>query len=200
VTIATNAGNRLPLAEAAYARRVDVALVVVISLDGCITKHDVEGVAWASEADKVHFRNELALADAYVFGSGTYEASRTAIRAALRPDLRRVVMTRSPERYADDGVPRALEFTNASPQSIVDTLRADGCQRLAVLGGSAVYSAFLTADLCDEVIVTVEPRVFGTGTRLAGTQLALDATLRLERMEQIGDDTVVLRYRRRVFE
>jgi dihydrofolate reductase len=175
---------------------VDVVLIVAISLDGCITKHSSAGTAWTSEADQVHFRRELSTVDAHVFGSGTYLTERPRIRAALSTGKRRVVMTRTPDEYAADAVAGALEFTDGSPASIVEGLRADGFTRLAVLGGSVVYSAFLAAELCDQVLVTVEPRVFGSGTRFAGIETALDTTLCLNAVEHLNDDTLLLRYSR----
>lgn len=177
------------------ATTMDIVLIAAISLDGCLTRHDAHGTAWASPEDQLHFRTEIAGFDTQVFGSGTYDAERERIRPALTSSRRRVVMTRSPERYAGEQVAGELEFTNDPADVIVDRLRADGHRRVAVLGGGVVYRAFLASALLTDVVVTLEPRVFGTGTRLAGTDVALDPALRLTGVEHLSDDTLLLRYR-----
>ncbi len=174
---------------------MDVVLIAAISLDGCITRHDDAGTEWTSRADQEHFRSELRSCDAHVFGSATYDVERPRLRPGLSSERRRIVMTRRPAAYAADEVPGALEFSDAAPAAIVERLRDDGCRRVAVLGGSVVYRAFLDAGLLTEAVITVEPRCFGRGTRLGGTDVAFDAHLALDAVERIGTDSVVLRYR-----
>ncbi len=176
---------------------MDVVLIAAISLDGCITRHAAPGTAWTSPDDQAHFRSELAGFDAHVFGSGTYDVERAAILPGCSPARRRIVMTRRPHAYAGDTRPGALEFTDADPATIIGRLRADGRRRVAVLGGNVVYRAFLDSDLLTGAVVTVEPRCFGSGTRLAGTDTPIDARLGLEAVERIGGDSIVLRYRPR---
>jgi dihydrofolate reductase len=174
---------------------VEIILIAAISLDGCITRHGEHGTAWTSAADEEHFRRQLAGFDAHVFGSGTYDAERSRIRGALTTARRRVVMTRSPARYAGEELAGALEFTDEPVEAIADRLRADGHRRLAVLGGNVAYRAFLASRLLDEVVLTLEPRVFGMGTRLAGDAIAIDASLRLTEVTHLDESTLLLRYR-----
>lgn len=174
-----------------------VVLVAVVSLDGCLTKHDEPGASgWASTDDQRHFRSTLATCDASVMGSATYLEAREQIRANLTAQRRRVVMTRSPERFVEDGVPDRLEFTSETPTSIVDRLRADGHHRCAVLGGGQIYSQFLAAGLVDEMLITIEPRVFGNGIRLAGIDTAIDPRFTLTEVSRLGTDTVLLTLQR----
>ena len=171
-------------------------LVAVVSLDGCLTRHHDDGAGWASDADKQHFASALAAADVYLMGSATYSAARDDIRRRLDSGHRRVIITRTPQKYADDAVPGQLEFTSESPTEILDRMRADGHGRCAVLGGGEIYNLFLAADAVDELQLTVEPRLFGAGKRLAGTSTAIDPALRLGQVEHLSDDTLLLTYRR----
>lgn len=145
-----------------------VVLFAAQSLDGCITRHEEAGDAFASDADKMHFRAALRACDACVMGRATYEQSKERMRPQAFPGLRRVIWTRTPETWAAETIPDVLEFSGASPREITDTLRNAGRRRCAILGGGSVNAAWLAAGLVDEVCVTVESRIFGFGTALAG--------------------------------
>ncbi|MBC8011959.1 MAG: dihydrofolate reductase, partial [Burkholderiales bacterium] len=81
-----------------------VVLYAAQSLDGWITRHSTAGDAFASAADKVHFRAAIRACDACVMGGATYDQSKERMRPAAFPGLRRVVWTRRPEARAADAV------------------------------------------------------------------------------------------------
>lgn len=146
-----------------------VVLFAAQSLDGRITRRAEAGDAFASAADKAHFREAIRACDACVMGAATYAQSKERMRPSALPGLRRVIWTRSPatpERAAE-AVPGVLEFTAESPAETVARLRAAGRRRCAVLGGGQVNAAWLAAGLVDEVCVTVESWIFGYGVPLA---------------------------------
>ena len=182
--------------------------VVVSSIDGYITKHDGAATDWASPEDQKHFFGFLRSCDVSVMGGETYRASRTAILAGVArrdnqaPDKsrprRKVVWTRDPDTYAADAVLGLLEFTNEPVGAIVTTLRRDGHQRCAVLGGGELYGAMLAADLIDEIVLTIEPVAFGTGVRHTGTGHVINGRFSLADVERLNADTLLLTYRRPV--
>jgi dihydrofolate reductase len=147
---------------------MQVVLIAAQSLDGWITRHLVAGDAFASQADKTHFRAIIRECDACVMGRATYEVSKDRMRPQAFPGLRRVIWTRRPEAHAAEAIPDVLEFTGESPAETTSRLRTDGRKRCALLGGGTVNAAWLAAGLVDEVCVTVESRIFGFGTALAG--------------------------------
>jgi dihydrofolate reductase len=176
---------------------MDTVLIAVISLDGCLTRHDDPGATgWASPADQAHFRAALAASDVFIMGSATYRDARDSIRANLKAEHRRIILSRSPAKFADDAVPGKLEFTSEDPRDLIARMRADGHRRCAVLGGGEVYNLFLGSGVVDELQLTLEPRVFGVGTRLAGTATPIDPTLSLVKVDHLSDDTLLLTYRR----
>jgi dihydrofolate reductase len=176
---------------------VHVALIAVQSLDGCITRHDTGGAGgWASPEDQDHFRRELASCDCAVFGAGTYRADRAHIRPRVRPELLRMVMTRRPTapEAAADAVPGQLEFTDRSPADLLAELERRGRRRCALLGGEQVYGRFLAEGLVDELVLTVEPVLFGAGRRLVGEPL--ERRFVLADVGRLNPSTLLLRYRR----
>ncbi|MEN9840289.1 MAG: hypothetical protein RL376_89 [Verrucomicrobiota bacterium] len=176
---------------------MNVVLYAAQSLDGWITRHAEAGDAFTSAADKAHFRAAIRGCDACVMGAATYEQSKERMRPEAFPELRRVVWTRTPgaaERVAES-VAGVLEFTDETPTETVARLRADGRQRCALLGGGQVNAAWLAAGLVDEVCVTVESRIFGVGTPLAGPGWALGVELALIEVKTLAPEgPVLLRY------
>lgn len=178
-----------------------VVLLAVVSLDGCLTRHELAGAGGlSSAADGAHFRSVLAGCDASICGRPTYLEERDHVLRTARKGLtsrRRIVMTRNPAGMAADLVPGLLEFTDASPAAILDYLRADGRQRVAILGGGQIYNTFLGQNLVDEVSLTIEARVFGQGTRFAGDSTPIDPSLTLQDVVRLGPNTLLLTLTRR---
>jgi dihydrofolate reductase len=171
-------------------------VIAVISLDGCITRHDVPGAqGWASPEDQAHFRSACAPCDVRIFGSGTYIPDRESMRGSARPGVRRIILTSDPERFHDDAIPGQLEFTAEAPHALVARLAGEGHLRCAVLGGGKVYGSFLQSGLVDEIELSVEPVVFGSGTRFAGSE-PIEQNFRFVSIDKLNESTLLLRYAR----
>lgn len=169
-----------------------VVLLAALSLDGRLTRGDRPGDAFVSDADRSHFRAEMSTCDACVMGRRTYDASRQRLRPDLRPDLRRVVWTRSPEAHASDAIPRALEFSAEAPAALHTRLAADGRRRCALLGGAELNTAWLDAGLVDEICITLESWIFGGGVSLAP---GIETSLELREVRPLTPNgPVLLRY------
>lgn len=170
-------------------------LIVAQSIDGFITRHDKAGTQFCSESDQTFFFKALQQFDCQIMGRATYELSREKIRDALGKKRLRKIITRNPERWASEAVAGSLEFTNASPKNLVDELKARDCASCALLGGTQTYSAFLQADCVDEIWITLEPTIFGSGKKLAEGQL--DTAFTLLSAEQLSPNTILLKYQKK---
>jgi len=170
-----------------------LTLIAAQSLDGFITRHDTPGSNFASAEDRRFFREALRSFDCCVMGAVTYRTARDTIRASLMPDRLRVVITRSPEKYASDVISGKLEFACTPPAQLVADLRQRGCQYCAILGGSQIHSLFLEAGLIDELWLTIEPQLFGEGTPLLARRAA--AKLTLLSSQNLAPNTLLLKYR-----
>jgi riboflavin biosynthesis pyrimidine reductase len=108
------------------------------------------------------------------------------------PDRLRIVLTHKPEAFANDGAPGKLEFVNTPPAPLIADLKQRGFQRCAILGGSQIHSLFLEAGLVDELWLTLEPLLFGSGTPL----LARPTTTKLSHLssEKLGPSTLLHKY------
>ncbi len=157
-----------------------VTLAAVISLDGKITNGDDPHVhAWSSKEDWAHFVQLRSEQDCIIMDRVTYEVVKPEPQAGIL----RIVLTNHPDLY--QAIPGQLEFITATPRRALAHARAAGCQHVLLAGGSTVSSDFLRAGVVNELYITFEPVVFGTGTPLLAAR-ALDVQLRLKDVQQLN--------------
>ena len=172
---------------------MNITLALVTSVNGKLTRGTSTNIyEWTSKEDRQYF---FSLIDAYsliFMGRKTYEASKSVIR--LKPGTLRIVLTRQPERYVQETVPRQLEFSADSPKVLVKRLEKAGYKEALVVGGSGVASGFLRAKLVDTVNMTLEPYLFGTGVQFLD-RMGLNVSLQLMSYKQLNArGTLLLTY------
>lgn len=181
-----------PGSPAGSAEGITAVGIVVMSLDGCLTRHEDEGVDFASESDRRYFTEVLDSFDSTLLGAGTFEARRAGILGSLSPRRLRVVWTRNPSRYQDLERAGMLEFRSGGVQDILAGLARRGLRRCAILGGTALFTACVEAGVMSELWMTLEPVVFGTGRRMFTGRL--DTAFRLHNLRRLSPDTLLLEY------
>lgn len=166
---------------------MNVILLMAMSADGYITKHQDALVDWTSKEDKKHFVRVTKEAGALIYGSKTFAFHNKAL-----PDRLNIVMTRNPDVSKNE--PGVLEFTNQEPAAILQDLEARGYKNVVLAGGSEINALFLRERLVNELYLTVEPFLFGSGKRLSA-ELNLDIPLELVESSLLNDNAVLLHYR-----
>lgn len=168
-----------------------IVLVFVATLDGKITKWGDPFVRkWSSKEDQDYFTNLWNNAHLIVMGSKTYDADM------LKPSPHRlaVVMTTNPLRYKQLEIPGQLEFSNNTPEEIVARFTAGGYGQMMVVGGPHIATSFIKAQLIDELWLTIEPIIFGSGGSFV-IEEELDINLRLISCEKVNEHgTLFTRY------
>lgn len=169
-------------------------MVAATSLDGKITRgNTTDTYSWTSPEDKQFFASQVTASNLIVMGRKTYEAAREHMAVSL--ERLRVIMTKTPENFAHEVIPHALEFTAETPEQIVRRLEEQGYEKMLILGGASVYTAFMRAGLVDEIYLTVEPIVFGSGKNLFADQ-DFEADLSLIEQKKLNDrGTLLLKYK-----
>jgi dihydrofolate reductase len=168
-----------------------ITLVFVTSVDGRVTRWgDPDVAAWTSAQDQEHFHAIWKKARLIVLGSRTFLAEQ------IKPpgNSLLVVMTHDPGQFRSRVVPGRLEFTNASPAELLSRFTEEGYDEMLVAGGPHVAASFLGGGLVDELWLTIEPKIFGSGDSLFG-EGPLDITLRLLSSRQVNPQgTLINRY------
>jgi len=86
-----------------------------------------------------------------------------------------------------------LVFTDEAPEKIISRLEAKGHTEAVIIGGTQTVSAFLKAGLVNDLILVVEPVLFGEGLPLVEGVPAEYKLLLLD-VKKLNNNTVQLHY------
>lgn len=172
-----------------------ITYIIVSSIDGKLTKNfDPHITKWTSKEDQKHFQNYLKQSSLILMGHNTYEASRPIIK--LTPDTLRIVLTSTPAKFRSHEVKGQLEFTDESPKALIERLSKIGYEEMLHVGGGETANSFFKENLITDILLTLEPKVFGKGTPSCGTQ-EVDCTFKLISIDKLNDQgTLLLHYRK----
>lgn len=167
-----------------------ITLSFVASADGRVTgRKGEETRTWASTDDQSFFAKLIEDNGLVIMGRNTYEEHKEFF--SKTPHIRRIVMTSG---TPDKRSPKGVEFSSLSPTKLVLSLKKQGCTKALLASGPRLSAVFFKAKLVNELILTIEPRVFGGGLPIlegapGKPQLSLISTKRINRA-----GTVLLRY------
>lgn len=150
-------------------------LIFVTSLDGKVTKWGDSHIRfWSSKNDQDHFDAIWKETRVIIMGSKTFEPD------PVKPgnDHLFVVMTRAPGKYKKSEVRGQLEFTDKSPADLIERFEKEGEEKVLIVGGPHIATLFFKEELINELWLTFEPRIFGTGENFViGEKLDINLNL-----------------------
>ncbi|MFC1787713.1 dihydrofolate reductase family protein [Patescibacteria group bacterium] len=163
-----------------------ITLIAAMSVDGKIAQSaDQLSLDWTSKEDFQFFVEKTKELGTVIMGRKTWETIGRPLK-----DRRTIVMTRHKITETDlEGV----EFTNEALQELIERLKAEEVETVALCGGASIYSLFLRQGLVDEMYLTVEPIMFGSGVPLAEGFDQID--LELIDSTLLGQQAVLLHYK-----
>lgn len=159
--------------QAVEARRPFVTLHIAQTLDSRIAATDGTS-QWISSPESLADNHGLRrLIDAILVGTETVLVDNPRLTAreadgqeSENQPLRAVMGLREVPAHAavrgTDG--KFLQLPTRIPAEALELLFAEGVRHVMVEGGSRILSAFLAADLVDELIVYLAPTLLGAGT------------------------------------
>lgn len=169
-----------------------VTLAMVASINGKTTKGDLPDQSWASKEDQNHLSKLIGNSDAIIMGSNTYQIAKSHIKP--KPGKLRIIMTRSVDKFDSDKVPGQLEFSSEEPESLIKRLGQEGYDNILLLSGHKLNKSFFEKKLIDKLILTIEPKIFGSGFEILDNT-DVNINLNLLSIEKLNDQgTVVLSY------
>lgn len=165
---------------------------MVLSVDGKSTKWDLPDQSWASQEDKTHLIKLVSENNLILMGGKTYESAKTHIKP--KEGKLRIVVTRDPQKFSEDFIKDQLEFTNKPVEKLVNDLETRGFNQMLLLSGEGLNKQFLESGLVDELILTIEPKIFGLGNGIV-KETKFDLQLKLLNYEKLNDQgTLLLHY------
>jgi dihydrofolate reductase len=166
-----------------------VVLIAALSADGFLGRDgDDFSMDWTSPEDVKLFVTVTKEAGVMVMGSRTFATTVAAGRKL--PGRKMVVYTSksSLEHRRTD----PTEFTDKAPADLLARLQTEGYKSVVICGGAAVYDLFLREGLVDELYITYEPVLFGSGITLANSNF--DLRLKLLETRQLNDNACMMHY------
>ncbi|MGW8481687.1 bifunctional diaminohydroxyphosphoribosylaminopyrimidine deaminase/5-amino-6-(5-phosphoribosylamino)uracil reductase RibD [Microbacterium sp. NPDC055903] len=159
------------------------------SLDGRAAADDGTSQWITGPAARADVHRRRAASDAIVVGSGTLLADDPALTArdgdalfAHQPVPVVIGARAIPDDAAVHRHPHsALHFATHDLHAVLTELGARGFQRVFVEGGPTLASAFITADLADELLAYIAPVLLG-GSRLALTDIGVGSIAEARRL------------------
>lgn len=185
-----------------------VVASVAVSLDGRIDDAGPDRLLLSGPEDLDRVDEVRAGVDAILVGAGTVRADdpRLLVRSAGRRAARaarglaetplRVVLSGGgpldPAARVFSGAPTLVltPGTGGLPAAL-EQLGARGVQRLLVEGGTTVHTAFLAADLVDELHVAVAPVLVGGGPPFVHPGTFPQGRWRTAAVDRVGDVAVL---------
>lgn len=131
---------------------------MVSSLDGVVSLQDGHSVGtWTSDEDKKRLQKEIKSADAIIVGRRSFRENFLKITNASI-----YVLTNNKTLLADKHNDRVY-YTDVTPRNLKKMLNAKKYTNVILLGGVTTNTEFLLRGLVDDLKLTVEPHLFGTG-------------------------------------
>ncbi len=161
-------------------------LVMVMTADGIIAKgSDHNPMDWTSKEDKKLYKQTSKEAGVIILGKSTYDTFGSPLPGRLN-----IVLTK--ESRVDQ--PGLLEHKQGDVKIILNDLEKRGFEMALICGGTFVNSLFLQENLIDEIQLTIEPKIFGSGLRIFD-KVAIDKDLELIEMKKLNENTINLLYK-----
>lgn len=157
---------------------------MAISLDGKIGKSSQHFADWTSKEDKKMFAQVSKNCGVVLMGENTFKTFPTPLKERLN-----VVFSEREDVLDHDN----LRYVKGDPKLVLRKLEEEGYEKVLLGGGSFLNSLFLEEKLIDEIMLTIEPKIFGQGLSLFNKDF--EADLELLDLKKINDNAIFVHYK-----
>lgn len=185
---------------------MSVFIIASISVDGLIAPagldHEGPSTYWTSREDTEFFKAKTKEAGVVIMGRTTWESIPEKFRPLkdrlniVYTSYKDLILNSMPlEKFNIQNTTYDIHplTTNLRPDLLITTLKKHDFNDIALCGGASIYTQFLQAGVVDELFLTIEPVIFGTGTPLFDKQL--ETKLHLVSIIELSKNTQVLHYK-----
>lgn len=165
-----------------------ITLYLAVSANGLIGNAQ-NNPYWLSDEYKQGFMDICTRTQAVIMGRSTYDILAPDY-LPLRDQGSLAVLTHNKTMRSDN---TAVFFSDAGPAAVRDMLAERGHREAVIIGGAEIATAFMQAELINEIILVVEPVVFGSGLALF-KQGEFEYKMSLTDVKKLNDHTVQLHY------
>lgn len=156
--------------------------------DGKIAKTKDQPANWTSKEDKQHFIGLTKKHGVIIMGETTFKTIGKPLLGRLN-----LVLTKDIKK-AKQVKKGWLKYYNGSPKQVVKYLEELGYQSAILGGGAYTNASFLDAGLVDEIILTQEGLLFGSGFGFC-EGLKKELKLKLINIKKLSNQTFTIHYK-----
>ena len=157
-------------------------MMMAMTADGKIARDATQLADWTSREDKRLFKEISKAHGVVIMGANTFRTFPSPL-----PERLNVVFSEQ-----DGPEQPGVKWVKGDPRAVLDDLQKMGYRSALLGGGSSLNSLFLKNKLISEIVLTIEPKIFGQGLSLFNQSVS--AELKLQEVKQINEDAVMLRY------
>jgi dihydrofolate reductase len=161
-----------------------ITMMMAVTADGKIAKSSNHFPDWTSKEDKKSFARISKEHGVVIMGEKTFKTFPAPLKDRLN-----VVF--SLDKNPED-IP-GVKWVTGEPEKVLEELEQTGYASAILGGGAYLNGLFLEKKLIDEMIINVEPKIFGEGLSLFRGDF--DINLKLIGVEKINEDSVMLKYK-----
>lgn len=158
--------------------------MMAMTADGKIAKDSNHFPDWTSREDKRFFSEISKNAGVVIMGDKTFNTFKSPLKDRLN-----VVFTLNKNLEKQDGV----RWVSGSIDNVLRGLKKEGFTEAILGGGAFLNTSFLKKGLIDEIVLTIEPKIFGKGLGLFCEDF--DVSLELKDVKKINNNSIVVRYK-----
>lgn len=159
---------------------------MAITLDGKIARDNYSFADWTSKEDKKHFVDFTQSKKFIVMGYNTYKTLELNNKRLPGRDI--IVMNNKLNEEID-----GVWFFNEWPETLVRRLEKMNCDEIALCGGEFANTEFLKSNLIDDLYITIEPKIFGSGLSLFSGEFNIN--LELISLKMLNKNSILLHYK-----
>ncbi|MDD3711547.1 MAG: dihydrofolate reductase family protein [Patescibacteria group bacterium] len=162
---------------------IPVTLIMAITTDGKIAKNSDHLANWTSSEDKKVFVTTSKDFGMIMMGQKTFQTFPAPLKNRLN-----VVFSETPGKKQEN-----VLWVKGEPEKVLLELEKMGYQKALLGGGASLNTLFLKKKLINEIILTVEPKIFGSGISLFNDDF--DLNLELLELKKINQNSYIVKYK-----
>lgn len=162
-----------------------IILMMAITVDGKIGKTKDHFANWTSPEDKKIFVQESKKHGIILMGENTFNTFKKPL-----PNRLNVVFSENKEAKQIDN----LKWVKGDIRKVLAELKKMGYNSALLGGGAYLNSLFLKEKLINELILTIEPKIFGQGLSIFATDNSHNLNLKLIDYRKINENSLKLHY------
>jgi len=159
-------------------------MMMAMTVDGKIAKNSSHLPDWTSKEDKELFVKISKKHQVVMMGDKTFYTLPAPFKSRLN-----VVFTLDKNPPKKEGV----KWVSGKPENVLKELENMGYKQALLGGGTFLNTLFLEKKLIDEIILTIEPKIFGDGLSLFNKNFNIE--LQLLEVKKINANAIMLRYK-----